>query len=96
MEEKVLEVEDTFLITGRGLVIVGLLEKDAPSLKIGDKIKFYCSDNSIIPSEVFGLEMIKFNSLEARQKFKGKIAFCIRNIEDKKEFLKGAEVFLIK
>lgn len=98
MEEKVLEVEDTFLISGHGLVIVGLLEKGAPSLKIGDKIKFYCFDNSIISSEITGIEIFSFVSSEARYEFykSNKFAFSIRDVTGKKEKLKNANMFLIK
>ena len=98
MEDKILEVEETFLIKGRDLVIVGRLEKDAPNFKVGDKIKFYCSDNSEIFSKVSGFEIFTFNSPKSRQEFykSNKIAFSARSVADKKEVLKGANVFVSK
>lgn len=95
MEEKILEVEETFLIKKRGLIIAGTLENNALNFKVGDKIKFYCSDNSVISSEVAGLEMINFG-LSFGSDRSGKIAFSVRSLNDKKEILKGANVFLIK
>lgn len=95
MEVKLLKVEDTFLIEGRGLVIAGLLEDNAPAFKTNDKIKFYCSDDSEIYSEISGIEMINFGQAPAENQRK-KIAFLVRNLDDKREILKNAQVVLIK
>ena len=65
MRQKLLIVEDHFQITGRGLVVVGKVEKNSPIIKIEDSLIVISEDNKI-KTKLAGFEMPgppNFNSL---------------------------------
>ena len=94
MEEKILIVEDTFLIKERGLVIAGLLETNTAIFKIGDKIKIKRPDNLIVFTEVAGIEITTFKYFSEIDRTR-KTAFLVRNI-NKESIPKDSIVFLMK
>ena len=55
---KVITVEDTFLITGRGLVIAGQKENDLVEIKVGGAVEILRTDGTAISSQIIGIDMI--------------------------------------
>lgn len=53
-------VEDTFQVTGRGLVLVPGLNDTSPSVRVGDGITLKTPENKVIQSKIAGIEMIRY------------------------------------
>ena len=53
-ESVVLEVKDVFIITGRGIVVTGIVEN---RVKLCEQVRIINPDNTIVYSEVKGIEL---------------------------------------
>lgn len=93
MEEKLLEVEDVFMMKRRGLVITGLCENNASNLKVGDKIKIERPDKTVVFTNVLGIEGFFFNIKDVDRH--RRIAFIVSDTE-KNDVPKNSIIFLIK
>lgn len=89
---KILTVEDTFLISGRGLVITGW-EEDYPQVKGGDLIEILRPDKTKITSTIIGIEMIKRNCFTETKKHP--IGILVRDIT-KSDVPQGSQIYLVK
>lgn len=85
-------VDDVFLLTGRGCVVVFTYNRLA-KFKIGDEIKFVTSENRIISSKISGIEFIKYQPGVIPDYSKKGI--LLKDIEKHQQYLaKGAEIYL--
>nr|BBD21442.1 elongation factor Tu [Babesia rodhaini] len=75
-EPFLMSIEDSFLITGRGTVVTGKVEKG--EIKQGDKVEIICDDNSIITT-VIDIEM--FNKVLDKGEAGDNIGILLRNIK---------------
>lgn len=53
----ILEIEDTFMIRGRGLVVVGAVIKDSPTYRSGDEVVVVKPDGLEHKTRINGVEM---------------------------------------
>lgn len=82
-------VEETFLIAGRGLVVVGAKENSI-DLKIGSKVEVLCPDGTKISSKVSAIEIIERRCFSEHSE-KENIAFILKNLT-KENIPKGSVV----
>lgn len=57
MRQKIFVIEDHFQIKGRGLIIVGKIEKELTELKIGTPMIICRPDGSEVETKVAGIDM---------------------------------------
>ena len=93
MKREILVVEDTFDLKGRGLVITGLVEDDAPKLRKGDRIEILQPNGSKINSIVVGVEMIGRKCFPVPNQ-KENLAFMVKDLL-KEDVPRGSVINLV-
>ena len=88
MREKIFVIEDHFQIEGRGLIIVGRIEKDSTELKIGTPMIICRPDGSEVETKVAGIDMSSPPNFEFE-------AILVRNLT-KADLPIGSSVFIEK
>ena len=87
------KVDDCFLITGRGCVVVFDYNRSA-DFRMGDKIKFVTLENAVVFTKVLGIELIKY--LPDLIPDYSKQGILIENTErNRQKFPKNTEIYLL-
>jgi translation elongation factor EF-Tu-like GTPase len=92
MKRKFIEVDDTFLIKGRGLVITGWMEENTPHLKVGDSVEILRPDGTKVNSQVKGIEIICRKDF-SKGKERENIGFMLKDLS-KEDIPIGSIIFL--
>ncbi|HRH41534.1 MAG TPA: hypothetical protein PKY82_07825 [Pyrinomonadaceae bacterium] len=90
--EKILTVEDTFLIIGRGLVIAGW-EEDYPKIKIGDWVEIVRPDATKLKTQISGIEWIRSPIAEPNRK---PVGLMLKDIFKKEDVPIGSEIYVLE
>ena len=93
MRQKLFTIEDSFIITGRGIVVVGKLEANSPPCRIGNKIVLVNPSKIELVTEISGLEQIKLIDIEHFNS--NKIGIMLKGVTKKEDAPVGTEVFLV-
>ncbi|HEX8637948.1 MAG TPA: hypothetical protein VF692_07800 [Pyrinomonadaceae bacterium] len=99
MRTRILTVDDTFLIQGRGLVILGRKVDGFVDFNTGDSIEIENPDGTIVNTKVKGIEFVcRRNFDETSNDFDEKlklISFLVENEVKKSHIAKNAFVWLL-
>ena len=90
MKTKILIVDDTFLIQGRGLVICGLKTGEFVDFKVGDSVEIQTSEEVFLQNKITGIELIH-RSPDAAQL----ICFSVSEHLKKNDVPRGAAIWLL-
>lgn len=89
--KKILTVEDTFMIQGRGLVITSKKTDEFVDFKVGDSIKIENPDQTFVETKIKGIELL------CRPKFRNElISFTIESEIKKEQVQIGAKIWLLE
>jgi translation elongation factor EF-Tu-like GTPase len=91
MMKKILTVEDTFLITGRGLVAAGW-EDEYPNVKHGEEVEIVHPDGTKIETRVFWEFIRRLNPIETEKK---PVGLLLKDLE-KKDVPKGSVIYALE
>jgi translation elongation factor EF-Tu-like GTPase len=56
--KKIITIEETFLIPGRGLVVTGREDEDNAEAQMGDTVEILRPDKTKLKTQIIGIEMI--------------------------------------
>ncbi len=94
MPQKIITVNDAFLIEGRGLIVTGLKEKKSAEIKIGDSVKILRPNKSSVKSQIDGVETFVSRDNSSESQKVENLAFSLKNLS-KKDVPKGSIIYLI-
>ena len=93
MTRKLITVDETFLIQGRGLIVTGLKEENCAEIKGGEFVEITRPNETTIQSQIAGIEFIKrtnpIDFAEIRR-----FAFLLRDLS-KEDVPKGSVINLL-
>lgn len=92
MRQKLFVIEDTFQITGRGIVVTGKLKLDSPAFKAGSAVILIRPDGKEFTTKVFGIEQVK--PIDYENFNWNRIGVMFENIICKEDVPIGTEIFL--
>lgn len=90
MRRKILTVEETFKIKGRGLILAGEFDFNSATIKVGDELIIIRPDGEAVSLSVKGLDCIRREDLSEPPRH---LALMVGNV-DKEAIPIGSEVFI--
>jgi translation elongation factor EF-Tu-like GTPase len=94
MAQKVITVDDSFLIPGGGIVVSGLKEKKSAEIKVGSIVKILRPNRSTIKSQVDAVETFLSRKNPSESQKAENISFSMKKLS-KKDVPVGSVIYLI-
>jgi hypothetical protein len=97
MKTRILTVDETFLIQGRGLVIVGRKTNEFVNFKTGDTIELETAGESFLKTKIVGLEFVCRRNFDENSKdfYDKLIGFMVEKEIKQTRISKGANIWLL-
>lgn len=91
MSRKILTVEDTFLIQGRGLIIVARPTDEFTDFKLGDSIQIENPDKTFIVSKIKAIDILCVRPFDDKR-----FSFVVGSEIKKEQIHKNASISLLE
>ena len=92
--QKIITVEDTFSIEGRGLVVTGWKENSSVNIKMNDLIEILRPDGTTIKSQIAGVERFVNRKYFSESSETENIGFLLKDLS-KKDVPKNSIISLV-